>query len=146
MGLLSIIRKQKLKEKEVRLLLLGLDNSGKSTIVKSMLGQDVKETSPTMGFDICTVSYAGFNINIWDIGGQTSLRATASRAVAWSSWSTRWTCLQGTGTNYGPKSYGFSDSSGLKITRGRSSLAARTREKTLEQDSTGSLRSTKLNI
>ncbi|OBA17600.1 uncharacterized protein OGAPODRAFT_86058 [Ogataea polymorpha] len=75
MGLLSIIRKQKLKEKEVRLLLLGLDNSGKSTIVKSMLGQDVKETSPTMGFDICTVSYAGFNINIWDIGGQTSLRA-----------------------------------------------------------------------
>ncbi|KAH3661616.1 hypothetical protein OGAPHI_006465 [Ogataea philodendri] len=28
-----------------------------------------------MGFDISTVQYAGFNINVWDIGGQTSLRA-----------------------------------------------------------------------
>ncbi|QPG72829.1 hypothetical protein FOA43_000131 [Brettanomyces nanus] len=74
MGLLSIIRKQKLKEKEVRVLMLGLDNSGKTTIVKSLLHKDIKEISPTMGFNIDTISYKGFNMNIWDIGGQSSLR------------------------------------------------------------------------
>ncbi|KAF6014777.1 hypothetical protein HII12_001194 [Brettanomyces bruxellensis] len=74
MGLLSIIRKQKLKEKEIRVLMLGLDNSGKTTIVKSLLHKDIKAISPTMGFNIDTVNYGGFNINIWDIGGQTSLR------------------------------------------------------------------------
>ncbi|ODV83470.1 hypothetical protein CANARDRAFT_9531 [[Candida] arabinofermentans NRRL YB-2248] len=76
MGLLSIIRKQKLKDKEVRILMLGLDNSGKTTIVKNLLHKDPKETSPTMGFNIETVTYKEkFNLNIWDIGGQTTLRA-----------------------------------------------------------------------
>lgn len=74
MGLLSIIRKQKLKEREVRVLMLGLDNSGKTTIVRSMLKKDISEISPTMGFNIDSVRYKSFNINIWDIGGQSSLR------------------------------------------------------------------------
>ncbi|VEU21292.1 DEKNAAC102671 [Brettanomyces naardenensis] len=74
MGLLSIIRKQKLREKEVRVLMLGLDNSGKTTIVRSLLHKDIQEISPTMGFNIDTISYKGFNINVWDIGGQSSLR------------------------------------------------------------------------
>ncbi|ODV94613.1 hypothetical protein PACTADRAFT_34363 [Pachysolen tannophilus NRRL Y-2460] len=74
MGLISIIRKQKLKDKELRVLMLGLDNSGKTTIVKSLLGQDVKQVSPTMGFNIETVDYHDYIINIWDVGGQSSLR------------------------------------------------------------------------
>lgn len=74
MGLLSTIRKQKLKDKEVRILMLGLDNSGKTTIIKSILGQDVNDISPTMGFNIETINYKKFNLNIWDIGGQNSLR------------------------------------------------------------------------
>jgi len=47
MGLIKVLRKLKLKEKQIRILVLGLDNSGKATIVKSVLGQDVNETSPT---------------------------------------------------------------------------------------------------
>lgn len=74
MGLLTIIKKQKLKDKELRVLLLGLDNAGKTTIVKKILQEDIQEVSPTMGFQISTVLYKGFNLNIWDIGGQTSLR------------------------------------------------------------------------
>ncbi|CAH6721838.1 ADP-ribosylation factor [[Candida] jaroonii] len=75
MGLLSIIKKQKLKDKELRILILGLDNAGKTTIVKKIINEDVSKVSPTMGFQISTVLYKEYNLNIWDIGGQTSLRA-----------------------------------------------------------------------
>lgn len=74
MGLLSIIKKQKIKDKEIRVLMLGLDNSGKTTITKKLLNQDVSKVSPTLGFQINTINHHEFNLNIWDIGGQTSLR------------------------------------------------------------------------
>ncbi|KAK4699631.1 ADP-ribosylation factor-like protein 2, partial [Phenoliferia sp. Uapishka_3] len=54
--------------------MLGLDNAGKTTIVKRILGEDVNEVSPTLGFNIRTIIHEGFSLNVWDIGGQTSLR------------------------------------------------------------------------
>ncbi|KAK9475765.1 ADP-ribosylation factor family-domain-containing protein [Lipomyces japonicus] len=74
MGLLSTLRKQKLKDKEIRLLMLGLDNAGKTSIVKRLLGENVHEVSPTLGFNIKSVSYDRYTLNIWDVGGQASLR------------------------------------------------------------------------
>lgn len=74
MGLLSIIRKQKLKDQELRVLVLGLDNAGKTTIIKHILNEDVKTISPTMGFQINSILYKNYHLNVWDIGGQTSLR------------------------------------------------------------------------
>ncbi|KAH9605639.1 hypothetical protein KSS87_021615 [Heliosperma pusillum] len=44
MGLLSIIRKIKRKEKEMRILMVGLDNSGKTTIVLKINGEDTSKT------------------------------------------------------------------------------------------------------
>jgi ADP-ribosylation factor-like protein 2 len=38
MGLLKYLRKLKLKEKEMRILFLGLDNAGKSSVIKSFMG------------------------------------------------------------------------------------------------------------
>ena len=38
MGLLTILKRQKQKEREVRLLMLGLDNSGKTTALKQLAG------------------------------------------------------------------------------------------------------------
>jgi ribosome biogenesis GTPase A len=59
MVLLSIIRKNKLKERELRILFLGLDNSGKSTILKRIQGKDIDSVSPTLGFDIFTLLHNG---------------------------------------------------------------------------------------
>ena len=75
MGLLSILKKIKEKEKEVRLLVLGLDNAGKTTIVKKFNGEDINEIAPTLGFNIKTLDHKGFTLNIWDVGGQKSLRS-----------------------------------------------------------------------
>lgn len=81
MGLLTIIKKQKLKDKEIRTLILGLDNSGKSTIVNKLLPKDEQssEIMPTVGFQIHTIEHCCSNgskyvISLWDVGGQTTLR------------------------------------------------------------------------
>ena len=68
-------QRQKQKEREVRLLMLGLDNAGKTTVVKKFNGEDIDLISPTLGFNIKTLEYRGFKLNIWDVGGQTSLRS-----------------------------------------------------------------------
>ena len=57
--MLSILRKSRLKDKEMRVLMLGLDNAGKTTIVKQIMGEDVNEVSPTLGFIIKTIEYQG---------------------------------------------------------------------------------------
>ncbi|KAK7413811.1 ADP-ribosylation factor-like protein 2 [Neonectria magnoliae] len=73
--MLSILRKARLKDKEMRILMLGLDNAGKTTIVKRVMGEDVSTVSPTLGFIIKTIEYEGYKLNIWDVGGQKTLRS-----------------------------------------------------------------------
>ncbi|KAG6551219.1 hypothetical protein Mapa_007145 [Marchantia paleacea] len=75
MGLLSIIRKVKRKEKEMRILMVGLDNAGKTTIVKRINGEDTSGISPTLGFNIKTMQFKSYRVNIWDVGGQKTLRS-----------------------------------------------------------------------
>ncbi|KAF2247154.1 ADP-ribosylation factor [Trematosphaeria pertusa] len=72
--MLSILRKARLKDKEMRILMLGLDNAGKTTIVKRIMNEDVNSVSPTLGFIIKTIEYDGYKLNIWDVGGQKTLR------------------------------------------------------------------------
>jgi hypothetical protein len=38
----------------------GLDNAGKTTIVKRIMGEDVNTVSPTLGFIIKTIDYDGY--------------------------------------------------------------------------------------
>ncbi|KAL1839745.1 hypothetical protein VTJ49DRAFT_1211 [Mycothermus thermophilus] len=73
--MLSILRKARLKDKELRILMLGLDNAGKTTIVKWIMGEDVNTVSPTLGFIIKTIDFDGYKLNIWDVGGQKTLRS-----------------------------------------------------------------------
>ena len=75
MGLLRFLRKLKLKEKEMRILFLGLDNAGKSSVIKSFMGESIQELSPTLGFEIRTFEIEGYRLSCWDVGGQTTIRA-----------------------------------------------------------------------
>jgi len=75
MGLLSILKKTKEKEHEMRLLMLGLDNAGKTTILKKFNGEDISTISPTLGFNIKTLEYQDFKLNVWDVGGQSTIRS-----------------------------------------------------------------------
>ncbi|XP_002157516.2 ADP-ribosylation factor-like protein 2 [Hydra vulgaris] len=75
MGLMTILKKMKEKEKEMRILMLGLDNAGKTTILKKFNGEDIDTISPTLGFNIKTLEHNQFKLNIWDVGGQKSLRS-----------------------------------------------------------------------
>jgi len=39
------------------------------------MGEDVNSVSPTLGFIIKTIDYEGYKLNIWDVGGQKTLRS-----------------------------------------------------------------------
>ena len=74
MGLLQTLRQLKKSDKEYRILMLGLDNSGKTTALKFLAGEDVSTITPTQGFNIKSVQTGGFKLNVWDIGGQKHIR------------------------------------------------------------------------
>lgn len=59
----------------MRILMLGLDNAGKTTCVKKFCGKDTDSISPTLGFQITAFTFRGCTLNIWDVGGQQSLRS-----------------------------------------------------------------------
>ncbi len=53
----------------------GLDNAGKTTILKKFNGEDISTISPTLGFSIKTLEHRGFRLNVWDVGGQKTIRS-----------------------------------------------------------------------
>jgi len=72
MGLLTLLRKLKTTDNESRLLVLGLDNSGKTTILKKMSDEEISHVMPTQGFNVKTLMHNDFKLNVWDIGGEFS--------------------------------------------------------------------------
>eukprot|EP00042_Codosiga_hollandica_P045883 m.473052 g.473052 ORF g.473052 m.473052 type:complete len:179 (-) comp57118_c0_seq3:790-1326(-) len=61
-------------DKEMRILMLGLDAAGKTTILYQLkLGEPVT-TIPTVGFNVETVTYKKVKFNVWDVGGQDKIR------------------------------------------------------------------------
>jgi len=61
-------------KKEAKVLMLGLDAAGKTTILYQLkLGLQV-ETIPTMGFVYESIEYKNFKLSVWDVAGQDSLR------------------------------------------------------------------------
>jgi len=62
-------------ENEIRILILGLDSAGKTTILyKLRLGEIVTTIIPTVGFNVETMKYKNLSVTFWDIGGADALR------------------------------------------------------------------------
>ena len=74
MGILFSRLWQAFGEKEARILVLGLDNAGKTTILYRLQVGTVVSTIPTIGFNVETVTYKNIKFQVWDLGGQTSIR------------------------------------------------------------------------
>lgn len=61
--------------RESSILLLGLDNAGKTAILYSLkLGEQISYTIPTIGFNLEEIEVGKLTIKMWDLGGQTKLR------------------------------------------------------------------------
>merc|ERR1739838_387703 len=72
-GLFSYFRGL-LGSREMRILILGLDGAGKTTILYRLQAGEVVATIPTIGFNVETVVYKNLKFQVWDLGGQTSIR------------------------------------------------------------------------
>ena len=59
---------------EKKLVMLGLDGAGKTTILYKMKLGEVVTSVPTIGFNVEAVSYKNLQMNIWDVGGQNRIR------------------------------------------------------------------------
>ncbi|THW77748.1 ARF/SAR superfamily, partial [Aureobasidium pullulans] len=73
-GYLSTLSRLVWAKKEIRILILGLDNAGKTTLLYRLKIGEVVTTIPTIGFNVESVNYKNLNFNVWDLGGQTSIR------------------------------------------------------------------------
>lgn len=71
----GLLRRLNKSEKEARVICLGLDNAGKTTILKKLSDEDIIQTMPTQGFNIKSLLHDGFKLNAWDLGGQQSMRS-----------------------------------------------------------------------
>lgn len=72
-GVLSYFRGL-LGSREMRILILGLDGAGKTTILYRLQVGEVVTTIPTIGFNVEQVTYKNLKFQVWDLGGQTSIR------------------------------------------------------------------------
>lgn len=59
---------------EQRIVMLGLDNAGKTTIVYRLKMGEVVQTTPTIGFNVETVTRKNLTFSVWDVGGQDQIR------------------------------------------------------------------------
>jgi small GTP-binding protein len=60
--------------KDSRILMVGLDGAGKTTVLYKIKLDETVTTIPTIGFNVETVEYKRINFTVWDIGGQTKIR------------------------------------------------------------------------
>lgn len=61
-------------KQECRILMVGLDAAGKTTILFKLKLGDVVTTIPTVGFNVETVEYKNISFTVWDVGGQDKIR------------------------------------------------------------------------
>eukprot|EP01063_Lacrimia_lanifica_P038251 TRINITY_DN8083_c0_g3_i2.p1 TRINITY_DN8083_c0_g3~~TRINITY_DN8083_c0_g3_i2.p1 ORF type:complete len:187 (+),score=56.24 TRINITY_DN8083_c0_g3_i2:42-602(+) len=66
-------------KKNARILMVGLDAAGKTTILFKLKLDEHVTTVPTIGFNVETVEYKNIKFSVWDVGGQDRLRKLGKR-------------------------------------------------------------------
>lgn len=61
-------------KKEMRILMLGLDAAGKTTILYKLKLGEVVSSVPTIGFNVECLEYKNIKFTVWDVGGQDKIR------------------------------------------------------------------------
>eukprot|EP00961_Rhodomonas_salina_P269315 3638633-Rhodomonas_salina.3 len=61
--------------KNARIVLVGLDAAGKTTVLYKFKLNETVNTIPTIGFNVEEVQYKNINFLMWDVGGQEKIRA-----------------------------------------------------------------------
>ncbi|XP_070762835.1 ADP-ribosylation factor 4-like isoform X1 [Enoplosus armatus] len=75
MGLtISSVLSQLFGKKQMRILMVGLDAAGKTTILYKLKLGEIVTTIPTIGFNVETVEYKNITFTVWDVGGQDKIR------------------------------------------------------------------------
>ncbi|KAI4822165.1 hypothetical protein KUCAC02_007724 [Chaenocephalus aceratus] len=74
MGVFASLMKGMFGSKEMRILMVGLDAAGKTTVLYKLKLGEVVTTIPTIGFNVETVEYKNINFTVWDVGGQDKIR------------------------------------------------------------------------
>uniref|UniRef100_A0A672GKM0 ADP-ribosylation factor 5 n=2 Tax=Salarias fasciatus TaxID=181472 RepID=A0A672GKM0_SALFA len=75
MGLtLSSIFDRLFSKRQMRILMVGLDAAGKTTVLYKLKLGEIVTTIPTIGFNVETVEYKNISFTVWDVGGQDKIR------------------------------------------------------------------------
>ena len=65
----------------MRILTVGLDGVGKTTILYKLKLGEVLTTIPTIGFNVETIEYKSTNFTVWDVGSRDKIRSLSSSTV-----------------------------------------------------------------
>lgn len=77
------------KKDEFNVLILGLDNAGKSTFLetaktkftKNYKGMNLQYITTTVGLNIGQIEMAGVRLSFWDLGGQKELQSLWDKVI-----------------------------------------------------------------
>ena len=68
-GLFAKLFDKMFSKREARILMLGLDAAGKTTILYKLKLGEVVSSVPTIGFNVETLEYKKIKFTVWDVGG-----------------------------------------------------------------------------
>ncbi|XP_012284912.1 ADP-ribosylation factor-like protein 13B [Orussus abietinus] len=73
--LVKKLRRKRDVQKNIVLLMVGLDNAGKTLVLNRIAGDPDQNVLPTIGFHTISLKYKSYGIKIYDVGGSPQIRA-----------------------------------------------------------------------
>ncbi|KAG5489055.1 hypothetical protein JIQ42_00676 [Leishmania sp. Namibia] len=74
MGILDLLIRIRPTSRSAGILIVGLDNAGKTSILRQLSDEDVSHVASTQGFQIKKLITGRMKLNVWDMGGQRAAR------------------------------------------------------------------------